>query len=108
MASISWEMGMDEMTSVHGYSVQVPSASSATTLVARPAAWRTVVTAAPMTTFDPPATTLSRHTSHIIPGPYLGYWNSSMSEVISFWFRLGVSAFTIALPSESPLTRWAA
>jgi hypothetical protein len=27
--------------------------------------------------------TLSRQTSHIIPGPYLGYWNSSMSEVMS-------------------------
>src|SRR5579862_5162696 len=108
MASISWEMGMDEMTSVHGYSVQVPSASSATTLVARPAAWRTVVTAASMTTFDPPATTLSRHTSHIIPGPYFGYWNSSMSEVMSFWLRLGNRALAIALPSDRLFTRWAA
>ena len=31
-----------------------------------------------------------------------------MSEVMSFWFRFGSSAFTIALPSDRFLTRWAA
>ena len=31
----------------------------------------------------PRATTWSRHVSHIIPGPNFGYWNSSMSDVMS-------------------------
>ncbi len=31
-----------------------------------------------------------------------------MREVISFWFRLGVSACMMALPRERPFTRWAA
>ena len=61
-----------------------------------------------MTTLEPWATTLSRQTSHIIPGPYFGYWNSSMSEVMSFWFRFGLRALTMALPSDRPLTRCAA
>jgi hypothetical protein len=38
----------------------------------------------------------------------LGYWNSSISDVISVWPRLGVSAFQIALPSDRFLMRWAA
>ena len=38
-------------------------------------------------TVPPPARTFSVQRSHIIPGPYLGYWNSSMSVVISFWLR---------------------
>ena len=59
------------------------------TAMALPSAWRTLVTAVSMTTLEPCATTLSRQTSHIIPGPYFGYWNSSMSEVMSFWFRFG-------------------
>ena len=66
------------------------------------------MTAVSITTVEPWATTLSRQTSHIIPGPYLGYWNSSMSEVMSFWFRFGSSALTMALPSDRSLTRWAA
>ena len=37
----------------------------------------------------PAACTFSAATSHIMPGPYLGYWNSSMSVVISVWPRLG-------------------
>ena len=73
-----------------------------------PPSWWIVVTVDSITTFEPNSVILSRQTCHIIPGPYLGYWNSSMSEVISFWFRLGMSAFTIALPSDSPLTRCAA
>ena len=52
--------------------------------------------------------TFSAAVSHIIPGPYLGYWNSSMSEVISFWFVFGLSAFMIALNSDMFLMRWAA
>ena len=61
-----------------------------------------------MCTFVPAASTFSRHASHIIPGPYLGYWNSSISEVISFWFRFGSSALTMAENRERFLIRWAA
>ncbi len=45
MASSSWEIGIDEMTSVHGYSVVPPPGGSA--VDARwpcPSAWRTLVT----------------------------------------------------------------
>ena len=66
------------------------------------------VTFVSKTIFEPCASTLSRQTSHIMPGPNFGYWNSSMSEVMSFWLRLGVSEFTIALPRDRPLTRCAA
>ena len=59
-------------------------------------------------TLPPAAATLSAQTSHIIPGPYLGYWNSSMSVVISVWPRLGMMALTTALPRSRFLTRWAA
>ena len=48
------------------------------------------------------------HRSHIIPGPYLGYSNSSMRLAISFWFRLGRRALSTALKSERFLMRWAA
>ena len=61
-----------------------------------------------MRTVEPWASTFSRQRSHIIPGPYLGYWNSSMRLVISFWFRLGRSAFITALNSDRFLMRWAA
>ena len=61
-----------------------------------------------MSTVPPPFSTSSRQRSHIIPGPYLGYWNSSMRLVISFWFRFGASAFSTALPRSRFFTRWAA
>ena len=34
-------------------------------------------------TVPPAASTFSAATSHIMPGPYLGYWNSSMRVVMS-------------------------
>ena len=61
-----------------------------------------------MRTSVPLATTLSRQTSHIIPGPYFGYWNSSMSEVMSVCLRLGSSELMTALPSDRFLIRCAA
>ncbi len=61
-----------------------------------------------ITTLLPAAVTLSRQTSHIIPGPYLGYWNSSINEVIFFWLRLGETALTMAFASDRLFTRWAA
>src|SRR5579864_2955181 len=108
MALISSLIGIEEMTSVHGNSVVVPSADVARTPTARPRSCFTAVTTVRMTTSVPAATTLSRQTSHIIPGPYLGYWNSSISDVIAFWLRRGTTALTIALPSDRLLTRWAA
>ena len=56
----------------------------------------------------PAACTFSAHTSHIIPGPYLGYWNSSMRVVISVWLRLGRMALMTALRRSRFLMRWAA
>jgi len=61
-----------------------------------------------MRTVQPFASTFSVQRSHIIPGPYFGYWNSSISEVISFWFRLGSRALTTALHRDRFLMRWAA
>ena len=71
-----------------------------------------------MRTFEPAASTLSRQTSHIIPGPYLGYWNSSMSEVMSVALPFlrkeshdgseSRMAFTPAFHSDMFLMRWAA
>ena len=93
---------------MQGCSVSCPSLARATTETARPSWWLTLVTVVSVVRVLPAAVTLSRQTSHIIPGPYLGYWNSSMREVISFWLRFGARALTIALPSERPLTRCAA
>ena len=61
-----------------------------------------------MTTLVPAASTASRQRSHIIPGPSLGYWNSSMRDVMLFWLRLGRRALKMALVSDRFLTRWAA
>ena len=78
------------------------------TSTALPPAWRIRVTGASITTLVPCASTRSRQRSHIIPGPSLGYSNSSMSEVMSFWLRRGRSAFHTALASERFLMRCAA
>ena len=43
-----------------------------------------------------------------MPGPCFGYWNSSISDVIDFWLRLGSSALVTALNSERFLMRCAA
>src|SRR5689334_22376111 len=74
----SWRNGIDEMISVQGYSVSTPLLV-ATTDVALPPSWRMRTTGDSMSTLLPAASTLSRQTSHIIPGPYFGYWNSSIS-----------------------------
>ena len=101
-------IGIEEITRRQEYSVSLPSADSPTTATATPPAWRILVTLVSMSTLVPAASTRSRQRSHIIPGPNLGYWNSSMSEVISFWFRLGSTALTMALDSDRFLIRWAA
>src|SRR5687767_12825295 len=108
MAFSSWEIGIDEMTWSHGNSVRVPSLASAITATALPPSWRMPTTRVFISTVQPLASTFSVHRSHIIPGPYLGYWNSSMREVISFWFRFGVSALITAPVNDRFLIRWAA
>ena len=65
-------------------------------------------TSVPISTVPPPLSTRSRHRSHIIPGPNLGYWNSSMRLVICCWLRFGVRALSTALPRSRFLIRWAA
>src|SRR5688572_19192511 len=107
MARTSADSGIEEMTWVQGCSVLPPS-DSTTTEVALPPEWRTAAMRVSITTLEPCALTFSAHTSHIIPGPYLGYWNSSMRDVISFWFRFGSSAFITAVNSDRFLIRWAA
>ncbi len=117
MARRRCDIGIDEMTSVQGYSVCTP-ACSATTATARSSSWRIVTALVSIRTLEPAASTLSRQTSHIIPGPYLGYWNSSISEVMSValpFFRKDIDAgresrmaFTPAFHSDMFLMRWAA
>jgi len=60
------------------------------------------------TTSPPCSCTFCAQRSHIIPGPSLGYSNSSISDVMSFWLRLGSTALTTALSSDRFLIRWAA
>ncbi len=111
VGSITWsscEIGIDEMTSSQGCSTRVPSGASETTATARSFSWRIPMTRAFMTTVQPLASTRSRQRSHIIPGPYFGYSNSSMSEVMSFWLRFGSRAFIAALKSDRFLMRCAA
>ena len=66
------------------------------------------VSRASISSVPPAACTLSAQTSHIIPGPYFGYWNSSMRVVMSVWPRLGRMALTTALRRSRFFTRWAA
>ncbi len=107
MARTRAEIGMEEITWLQRCSVCPPS-DSTTTEVARPPRWRMEAMRVSMTTLEPWASTLSRQTSHIIPGPYLGYWNSSMREVMSFWLRFGRRAFMTAFHSDRFLIRCAA
>ena len=75
---------------------------------ARPSTTLMAVSRAPSSSVPPAACTFSAQPSHIIPGPYLGYWNSSMRVVISVWLRLGRMALTTALRRSRFLTRCAA
>src|SRR5437764_13142921 len=108
MVFSSWEIGIEDTTWSHGYSVRAPSSDSATTETALPPSWWMATTRVFIITLQPLASTRSRQRSHIIPGPYFGYWNSSMSEVMSFWLRLGSRALTTALNRDRFLMRWAA
>src|SRR5262245_32329640 len=89
IALTSKGMGIDDTTWVHGYSTVVPSARTASTAVALPSPCLILTTLVRISTELPLSVTSSVQRSHIIPGPNLGYWNSSISEVMSFWLRLG-------------------
>ena len=97
------EIGIDEITWLAGW--RPVGVETATAL---PPAWWMAVTGDSISTLVPRASTFSRQRSHIIPGPYFGYWNSSMRLVISFWFRLGRMALVTAFISDRFLMRWAA
>src|SRR5688572_20249473 len=96
------------MTWLHGNSVRVPSFVWPVTDTAFPFSVRMPTTRVFITTVHPLASTRSRARSHIIPGPCFGYWNSSISDVIDFWFRFGRSEFITALYSDRFLIRCAA
>ena len=56
---------------------------------------------------------MSRQRSHIMPGPYFGYWNSSIRLVICAPLSRWPNTFTRigshrASFSDMPLMRWAA
>ena len=112
MALSSSVNGIDEMTWSAGYSVVTPSAS-ATTAVARPPSWRIFVTGVSKMTLEPAASTRSRQRSHIMPGPYFGYWNSSIRLVTCLDLsrvrpaKRARSGSHTALHSDMPLMRWA-
>jgi hypothetical protein len=112
MAFSSSENGIDETRWSTAYSALTPS-DDATTLTARPSAWRILVTGVSKMTLVPAASTSSWQRSHIIPGPYLGYWNSSMRLVTCSLLLLRaprtrdrIGSHT-ALHSDIPLMRWA-
>ena len=103
---------MDEMTWSAGSSRRSPS-WSATTATARPPSWWMATTFVCMATSTPRASTRSRQRSHIIPGPYLGYWNSSMrlvtcDDLLRWPKSLARTGSHSASTSDMPLMRWAA
>ena len=82
------------------------------TATAAPSSTWTVVAEVSIRT-SPPAATCSAQRSHIMPGPYFGYWNSSIRLVTCFGgpaacrpTRTGCGSHT-AFHSDMPLIRWA-
>ena len=79
----------------------------------RPGPRSTPTTGLSRRTSTPAFSTRSRHVSHIIPGPSLGYWNSSMRLVTCLArlrrppARRARSGSHTALNSDMPLMRWA-
>ena len=76
--------------------------------MARPSDTWILVSGDDRCTVPPAATTFSAQTSHIMPGPSFGYWNSSMRLVISVCLRLGNRALITALRRSRFLMRCAA
>jgi hypothetical protein len=87
---------------------RLPAASATVTATARSSVRCTVVAQVLRVTVPPAERTWSAQRSHIMPGPYLGYWNSSIRLVMSLRLRRGISALITALASDRFLIRWAA
>ena len=105
MALSSWVNGIEEITLVAGERSWPPASDGHGPTALVDGCDRPGSASGPS---SPGPRTISVQRSHIIPGPYFGYWNSSMRLVISFWFRLGRRALSTALNSERFLMRWAA
>ena len=88
MASTSNGIGIDDTTWEHPTRAG-PSGVEATTSRARPPSWRMLRTSWEKRTSLPWPTTSSWQRSHIMPGPWRGYSNSSMRLVTSVWLRAG-------------------
>src|SRR3546814_20188324 len=87
-----------------------PEASVLVTETALPSRWAIEVTFERSTTLEPWPSTSSWQRSHIIPGPYLGYWNSSIRLVTCLDLsrrakRPRIGSHT-ASHSDMPLMRW--
>ena len=107
MVCTSSRIGIVEMTWLAG-SVWLTPSCMYVTAVARPPSTVMPVSRADISSLPPAACTLSAQTSHIMPGPYLGYWNSSMRVVMSVWLRFGRMALITALRRSRFLIRCAA
>ena len=103
----SSRIGMVEITWAAGTVFSLPSTTYVAETARPPSTWMPVRHAS-SSTVPPAACTFSEQCSHIMPGPNLGYWNSSMSVVISVWPRLGRMEFIRALRRSRFFTRWAA
>src|SRR3546814_20794635 len=84
--------GIDEITWSTGTVLVAPEASVLVTETALPSRWAIEVTFERSTTLEPWASTSSWQRSHIIPGPYLGYWNCSIRLVTCFDLSLRAPA----------------
>ncbi len=103
--------GIEEMTCEAGSLVR-SEPSATVTATALSSSTCTATAAVPSRTSPPLSTTRSTQRSHIMPGPYFGYWNSSMRLVTSAVLsrrrpseeRKGSHT---AFHSDIPLIRWA-
>src|SRR2546430_5820874 len=108
MIFTSWDSGIDEMTWSAG-TVRTPSPSDTVTDTAPASSSRWIpMTAVFNATVAPSFSAFSVQRSHIMPGPYFGYWNSSIRLVTSVCLRRGDRALRIALDSDRFLIRCAA
>ena len=88
-----------------------PSARPASMWRTRLPSWRMAVTRLPISARPPAATTRSRVSSHIIPGPRRGYRNESIRVLMAWPFarrRGGSTAVSTAVGNDRPLMRWLA
>ncbi len=72
--------GIDEITWLQAIRSLDPSRATVTATAFPPSTCTRVAVVA-IRTSPPRSATCSAHRSHIIPGPYFGYWNSSIRLV---------------------------